>query len=607
MCLSVADVKGVEEDTQTVSKERNITKPEEPKSSSSFYRCCVCNKDYPNMPYLVRHIKYHISRKKVSHCERCSHCDKSFTTKQQLVRHESSHQDVRPFQCDQCKKFFKTADSVKRHMYVHSDEKPFSCHICHKDFKAKHLMKKHEETHSDAKNYECPKCGKKFKARNSLRDHLLVHNGTRPYKCEECNQAFYRRSHLATHKTVHSEIKPFSCNVCDKSFGRREHLKVHQRIHSGERPFHCNQCDRSFNQQAGLQAHLVSHSDERPYTCLKCKKSFKYQSQIKHHACKPDVIGPCMVNVHDNFCTREEENCEQTPPNTPEVISASEDFENETSPAPVDISNETSETENTIILIQIENTPHADEAVMSVDIETVGTQETAIPGTNVQLILSEAESEQQNIKTISKDISERRQRATSTQAKSKRKASATTTSQTEFSHLSSNIAKMDIPETRVILTETRVEDRHGLDNMTNVSQVETRSQAKCVNITSDSTKNGSTQEKITGTQQYNSSGDDTYDIVGGTRTHPSGNEGYVTASPAITLEKQSNKSVTQLSSIGWSHGGIATVANDARTAERGAMQLPSYQFQQPVSFEAETAGRNQELQSGSPPPFWNQR
>lgn len=597
---------------------------------------------------MVRHIKYHMSRKKVSR-EQCRHCDKTFTTKQQLVRHEASHQDVRPFQCEQCEKFFKTADSVKRHMYVHSDEKPFSCHICHKEFKAKHLMKKHEETHSDAKNYECPKCGKKFKARNSLRDHLLVHNGTRPYKCEECNQAFYRRSHLATHKTVHSEIKPFSCNVCGKSFGRREHLKVHQRIHSGERPFHCNQCERSFNQQAGLQAHLVSHSDERPYTCLRCKKSFKYNSQIKHHACKPDVIGPCMVDVHDNICTREEENCQQTPPETQSTSEESQ--ESQTSAVAADISNETSETEDTIILIQIENTSHSDEDAMSIDIETTDTHEnnrrsrttvekTVIPGTNVdaQLIVETNasniqvihDSGQQNMATMSKEISETREPAANTHIDSKRKASATTSSQTGFSPLSSNMTNVDIPETRVILTETRVENKQGnsliqtqseftsgLGNRANgkvshATITETRSEAKYVNITRTPTRYCSSQENITGAQQYNTSPVDTSEIVPVAQTHTSVNQAYVSvsASAAITLENQANKSTAQPCTIGWSRGGIETVANNSRTAEQGAMELLSYQFQQPVSFgprTSHTARRNEELQSDSPRHYWNQR
>ena len=628
--LLVADDKEFAEDTGTGSEDKEIATPKELESSSQLYRCCICNKDYPNIPCMVRHIKYHMSRKKVSHCEQCRHCDKAFTTKQQLVRHEASHQDVRPFQCEQCDKFFKTADSVKRHMYVHSDEKPFSCHICHKEFKAKHLMKKHEETHSDAKNYECPKCGKKFKARNSLRDHLLVHNGTRPYKCEECNQAFYRRSHLATHKTIHSEIKPFSCNVCGKSFGRREHLKVHQRIHSGERPFHCNQCERSFNQQAGLQAHLVSHSDERPYTCLRCKKSFKYQSQIKHHACKPDVIGPCMVNVHDNICTREEENFQQTPSDTK---STSEDSQgNQTTAA--DISSETSDTEDTIILIQIENTPHSDEEAMSIDIETTGihennirsrtiVQKTVIPRTNVEtqlMVETNAsniqvfqDSGEQNIATLSKEISESGEPAANTQINSKRKASAIATSQTRFSPLSSNLTNVDIPETRVILTETRVQNRHEnnmvetqpeftscLGNMKDGKVSRATGKETCmkkyVNIASTPTRYGSTQENIT----------DTSEIVPGTQTRTSVNQAYVGASAGITLENQA-----QPSGIVWSRGEIETVANDARTAEQGAMQLLSYQFQQPAaSFGAradDTTRKNEDLQSGSPPNYWNQR
>ncbi|CAB4008673.1 zinc finger OZF-like [Paramuricea clavata] len=535
------DHKASHEETEPSSEDKVKTTPEEPTTNPQLYRCCVCNKKYPNMPYMVRHIKYHMTRKRDLQAEQCSHCDKVFTTKQQLARHEATHKDVRSFKCEKCEKLFKTADSVKRHMYVHSDARPFSCHICHKEFKAKHLMKKHEETHSDVKNYECAKCGKKFKARNSLRDHLLVHNGTRPYKCDECNQAFYRRSHLATHKTIHSEVKPFSCKVCEKSFGRREHLKVHERIHSGEKPFQCNQCERSFNQQAGLQAHLISHSDERPYTCLTCKKSFKYQSQIKHHACKPDEIGRSMVNVHGgNTSLMEVENSEPTTAlNTPETtINSQESQEYPTTPSTPDISNvmPTSETENTIIVIQIENTPHSNERAMSVDMVTTHENDTGsvaktnVPGTNtnkdVRPTISEGErntainqtdrdSERDNITTISEGISESAQTTTNTRVNYEERHPSITNSETTLATSQSNITNVDILETHAMLTETRVKERHANyavhtqtkfnsvpGSVTNVdfphaTVTETCSQARYVNNTNNLSRYGSAQENIT--------------------------------------------------------------------------------------------------------------
>ena len=380
------------------------------KPQEQLYHCCICYKHYPSIPCMIRHIKYHVSRTKCSKPEHCRHCDKVFTTRQQLTRHEAIHTDIRPFKCEKCGKLFKTADSVKRHMYVHSDERPFSCQICNKEFKAKHLMKKHEETHSDAKNYECPKCGKKFKARNSLRDHLLVHNGTRPYKCDVCNQAFYRRSHLATHKTVHSELKPFTCNHCGKSFGRREHLKVHERIHSGEKPFQCDQCERSFNQQAGLQAHRVSHSDERPYTCLTCKKSFKYQSQIKHHACKPDEIGPCMASFRSEMPIKEVQDEEATPTsNSFETPSLSQEHQSASPDVHVTDVPPSSEAENTIILIQIENASQSEETAMSVDLVTTDENKSqsndartsTVANVDIQLALSEPETTSTNTLAVS--------------------------------------------------------------------------------------------------------------------------------------------------------------------------------------------------------------
>lgn len=241
-------------------------------------------------------------------------------------------------------------------------------------------MKKHQETHSDVMNYECTRCGKKFKARNSLRDHLLVHDGIRPYKCDLCDQTFVRRSHVATHKIIHSEVKPFSCKVCQKCFGRREHLRVHERIHSGEKPFHCTKCERSFNQQAGLQAHLMSHSDERPHSCSTCGKSFKYPSQIKHHACKPDMISPCMVDLRGA-------NTSITEKQTVTTIQESKDIEVNFSDV-VETPNveSASSTEDTVILIQIDNSLH-----------DVGNEENAISVDVVTATGNRTESQQANV------------------------------------------------------------------------------------------------------------------------------------------------------------------------------------------------------------------
>lgn len=604
---------------------------------------------------MVRHIKYHMTRKVGADAlaEQCIHCDKAFMTKQQLTRHLAAHKELRPFKCEQCDKKFKTADSVKRHVYVHSDARPFSCRICNKDFKAKHLMKKHEETHSDEKNYECPKCGKKFKARNSLRDHLLVHNGTRPYKCDQCDQAFYRRSHLATHKIVHSEVKPFSCAVCGKSFGRREHLKVHERIHSGEKPFKCNQCERSFNQQAGLQAHLVSHSDDRPYTCLTCKKTFKYQSQVKHHACKRDEIGPCMVDVHGG-CTVD------TGSPSPEPITAlgtpetacQERQENETRHSTAEISNVTSpsELEDTVILIQIENRPHTDEAAVSVDIATSqegntnrGTNSGVVkrnnPGTHAKVSTSEEEANSDgnasNIQRIceSRDITRtskgrfgNNETATNARISCEGVHPNTTNSQTRFVSSPCNVtgANIDIFETRANITETQTsrEERHtnysvhtrtkfssASGNMTRtnvdfpeshgrISEPRMSNHGRYANATNTAARHASGQVY----SHYNSATErgNTETFVAETQMHPVVNEAFITTSQGLSLGEQRFNSSHETNLV-WSHDGISSLVGNVQTTEQNTTRIVAEQFHQPVSSlarRADTTERNHSMLSG---------
>ena len=554
-CSLEKDAETCSDETQSGGEGKSNPTLEVSNTNSPNYRCCICNKDVPNIPYLIRHIKYHMSRKtEVVQPEQCSHCRKVFTNKQQLARHEATHKDVRPFKCEKCDKVFKSADSVKRHMYVHSDTKPFSCPICNKQFKAKHLMKKHEETHSDVKNYECPKCGKKFKARNSLRDHLLVHNGTRPYKCDECDQAFYRRSHLATHKTIHSEVKPFMCQVCEKCFGRREHLKVHERIHNGEKPFKCNQCDRSFNQQAGLQAHLVSHSDKRPFTCLKCKKSFKYPSQIKHHACRPDeVIGPCNglpLNTADTTSTSQESG-EST----------------QTTPSTVDIANVTRaptfEPENTIILIQIDKTPSGSESAMSVNIVTTHQNNTQLHDTTASTadVGLEGRKDAPNIEVVSNFI------PGNTQAVSEHiseTAQTATNTQTTLNSETSFFSSLNTMETQAGRKHV-VEPQNNLRNVDfqHVTVTERCTQARYVTNTNTLTSYSSRHESVTSTHQHNAISGRAdaaiSDIVTGTEPHA-----CIGVSHEITVGAQSNNLPAQRANAVWSHGEVTNVVRNYR-------------------------------------------
>ena len=590
----------IKEETERSIEGKTDVTPDVRNTNSKTYRCCICNKDYANMPYIIRHIKYHMGKKTdVPQPKQCDYCNKLFTTKQQLSRHVATHKDVRAFKCEQCDKLFKTGESVKRHMYVHSDARPFSCSICSKQFKAKHLMKKHEETHSDEKNHECPKCGKKFKARNSLRDHLLVHNGTRPYKCDECDQAFYRRSHLATHKTTHSEVKPFSCKCCEKSFGRREHLTVHERIHSGEKPFKCDQCDRSFNQQSGLQAHRISHSDERPYTCLKCKKCFKYRSQTRHHTCRPDEIGPCMIVVNEVASLNP-----TNPRKTADATSGNKNSEEGQLKTPSTVETSTLGPENAVILIQIENTPRVNETAMSVDVVT--THENNVPshdaivstaGVGVEARNDHPNAEKvwdfasENITAISKDISKSARTATNTRTSPNPEISF-------FSPLNSlEVSAGEKHGNTVVETE---------DNFSHVAVTERCiSHASYVNntLTSCSSAEGSVPSMHQQKMESETSNTGISDIVPGTYAQV-----CMGISHGVTVGAQGNSLTEERANNVWPHSDVSHVVRSECSMDESAKPILSNQFYQPglpAVGIAHNTGRSYGMFSGPPPHLWN--
>ena len=556
---------------------------EETKTELQFFCCCICSKKYPNIGNMVRHIKYHLRKKTDSQPEQCSHCDKVFSSKQQLTRHEATHKDTRAFQCEECLKLFKTADGVKRHMYVHSDEKPFSCRICRKEFKAKHLMRKHEETHSEKKNYECQKCGKRFKARNSLRDHLLVHNGTRPYKCDECDQAFYRRSHLATHKIVHSEVKPFSCKVCEKCFGRREHLRVHERIHSGEKPFKCTQCERSFNQQAGLQAHLVSHSDDRPHACSTCKKTFKYQSQIKHHACKPEEIVPCsMVDVRVTSNTMEEEDSEPTTVvNNTLAENSQEGLENAGNSLTTKVSDLGTTSEDTIILIQIENTGSTDDTAMSVDVVTTRKKDGELGLSHSMAGRSAVEPEENTIPRLAQSDAEVNAERGDSSATTifgtigGRQGNGTMGSEANLPIASQNVENVDF-------SATNVPRRHSQE---------------AINTLSGST---SAHGDFIRTHLCSATGG----INAGTQV----SQGYTTSVAHGYAMGEPCNHLTQHGIVGWSQSldESTVLVGDAGNTEENTMRVLSEQLHQPSAVRtAGTIGMNPGMMSGLPAHIWN--
>ncbi|XP_037774887.1 zinc finger protein 83-like [Penaeus monodon] len=73
--------------------------------------CEICNKDFTEQSYLVRHIRVHIKEKRYS----CELCNKIFA-KKCLIRRRRVHTNEKPYSCKICSKAFSQTSHVVGHM-----------------------------------------------------------------------------------------------------------------------------------------------------------------------------------------------------------------------------------------------------------------------------------------------------------------------------------------------------------------------------------------------------------------------------------------------------------------------------------------------------------
>ncbi|XP_054473239.1 zinc finger protein 235-like [Anoplopoma fimbria] len=165
------------------SREPKQTLEEDPensqdKTSTTLYRCHICNYIFTQKNVLTWHLKTHESK---------------------------SHDGRGNFDCHICGKHIPCQSNLQNHMRVHTGERPYSCHFCGKCFKLKGHMTEHIRTHTGEKPFSCHVCGKSFNRGSTLRKHVLAkHKEERPYKCGDCEELFTERLLMKRHmRKVH--------------------------------------------------------------------------------------------------------------------------------------------------------------------------------------------------------------------------------------------------------------------------------------------------------------------------------------------------------------------------------------------------------------------
>uniref|UniRef100_A0A3Q0QY34 C2H2-type domain-containing protein n=1 Tax=Amphilophus citrinellus TaxID=61819 RepID=A0A3Q0QY34_AMPCI len=166
------------EPSQTSSDEQKLL---EEKTSTTLYRCHICNYIFTKKTVLTWHLKTHESKPQESKSN---------------------------FDCHICGKHIPCQSNLQNHMRVHTGERPYSCHYCGKCFKLKGHMTEHIRTHTGEKPFSCHICGKSFNRGSTLRKHVLAkHKEERPYKCGDCDELFTERLLMKSDNYTH-KISP---------------------------------------------------------------------------------------------------------------------------------------------------------------------------------------------------------------------------------------------------------------------------------------------------------------------------------------------------------------------------------------------------------------
>lgn len=268
--------------------------------------CDICNKVFPRISYLRRHIMTH----KVDKPYTCNICPKAFNRKDHLNQHMKSHVKGE-YECDECNKVFAKTEQLMRHKNCkHSgneriiSEKKFKCNVCEKAFTTEKYREVHMRSHTGEKSFKCRSCDKSFISKSHLTEHMKFHNdNSKKFLCSECGQRFIRNDYLVIHMRRHRGEKPFKCQYCGKGsflqtriltnilnfvlcfvgFPRTTDLTVHERYHTGEKTHLCTICGRGFGRAYNLTVHMRTHTGEKPYQCTYCDAAFAQGNDLKAH------------------------------------------------------------------------------------------------------------------------------------------------------------------------------------------------------------------------------------------------------------------------------------------------------------------------------------
>lgn len=180
-----------------------------------FYSCSLCLKTFKRSRESVNHMMLEHIHELESFIDKCISCNKSFPNVYTLQKHLKAQCEnkSKKLNCNVCNKKFMWLDSMAKHM---ENEHPgtekikmYTCELCGKAFSRSEHLERHRKTHNPSeKKFECPVCQKKFNRKDNLRSHMKIHKDNRDdedkHLCIYCGRAFSNSSNLIVHMRRHT-------------------------------------------------------------------------------------------------------------------------------------------------------------------------------------------------------------------------------------------------------------------------------------------------------------------------------------------------------------------------------------------------------------------
>ncbi len=257
--------------------------------NSKIHKCQECDFSTYRRASLTKHV--HFVHEKPGHNYKCSYpgCSKAYIRANHLRRHVETHKNGNKFKCSDCSYSCNDPYNLKKHqLHMHTPGTSVNCGICGKTLKNHLSLPKHMKIHQDKKE-TCATCQKMFRTKGEVKKHSVVHTKEKRFKCEICGALFGLSDNLWHHKKMVHDSKPklWQCTKCDMSFFYRCYLKRHEEEKHPKDPeqskVQCGNCLKMVKNKYVLPSHMKRCQKVKNHKCDQCGRCFVTAAELRLH------------------------------------------------------------------------------------------------------------------------------------------------------------------------------------------------------------------------------------------------------------------------------------------------------------------------------------